>query len=48
VTSTPSIKTVQGPMTVARACGGSNEIHATAKVADNPKSANARFMNPQR
>jgi hypothetical protein len=48
VTSTPSIETVQGPTTVARACGGSSEIHATAKVADNPKSANARLMNAQR
>jgi hypothetical protein len=48
VTSTPSIEAVQGPVTVARACEGSIEIHATAKVADRPKSANARLMTELR
>ena len=48
VTFTPSIEAVHGPVTVATACDGSIEIHATAKVADKPKSANARLMTAPR
>ena len=48
VTSTPSIETVQGPVTVAMACDGSSAIQATAMAADDPKSANARLMTAQR
>jgi hypothetical protein len=48
VTSTPSIDAVHGPVTDARACEGSIEIHATAKVAERPKSANARLMTGPR
>jgi hypothetical protein len=43
-----TIEAVHGPVTVARACEGSIEIHATAKVADRPKSANARLMTGPR
>jgi hypothetical protein len=48
VTSTPSTETVHGPVTVARACDGSNEVQATARVADSPKKANARLMTAPR
>jgi hypothetical protein len=48
VTSTPSIETVQGPVTVAMACDGRSAIQATAMAADDPKSTNARLMTAQR
>jgi hypothetical protein len=48
VTSTPPIEAVQGPVKVATACDGTNEIQATAKVADTPTSTQARLMTAPR
>jgi hypothetical protein len=48
VTSTPPIEAVQGPVKVATACDGSNEIQATAKVAEAPTSTRARLMTAPR
>jgi len=44
VTLTLSMDAVQGPSTVAIACEGNSESHATARAADKPSSAKTRLM----